>query len=283
MKEGAEDLWNERDGPVKSQPLIDNRGINRQIRTPIDIRKLVSEEDTIVNSPNLNSGVKPRHYSVCSRNLDDGFKLNNYALLNHSVNSMNSNNGFKPRGYSVYSVSMNSNNEFKWHCSMNLNGGIGARNYSTYVKSRKKSRFNSSDDSSDEDMTEDEGEKKGSERRFMSSAALGKYDKKTTRRVPLKFLDKEDDLSKQVEAIRNEVKKRSMARNDVVISGEGSILSQKRFDECNVSPLTVKALTQAGYVQMTRVQEATLSVCLEGNDALVKAKTGTGKSAAFLF
>lgn len=37
-----------------------------------------------------------------------------------------------------------------------------------------------------------------------------------------------------------------------------------RFDECNVSPLTVKALTQAGYVQMTRVQEATLSVCLEG-------------------
>ncbi|KAL6979604.1 putative DEAD-box ATP-dependent RNA helicase 48 [Sarracenia purpurea var. burkii] len=55
-----------------------------------------------------------------------------------------------------------------------------------------------------------------------------------------------------------------------------------RFDECNVSPLTVKALTQAGYVQMTRVQEATLSVCLEGKDALVKAKTGTGKSAAFL-
>jgi hypothetical protein len=28
--------------------------------------------------------------------------------------------------------------------------------------------------------------------------------------------------------------------------------------------LTVKALSAAGYVQMTRVQEATLSVCLEG-------------------
>ncbi|KAL7000163.1 RNA helicase [Sarracenia purpurea var. burkii] len=36
-----------------------------------------------------------------------------------------------------------------------------------------------------------------------------------------------------------------------------------RFDECNVSPLTIKALTQAGYVQMTRVQEATLSVSHE--------------------
>lgn len=33
---------------------------------------------------------------------------------------------------------------------------------------------------------------------------------------------------------------------------------------------------------MTKVQEATLSACLEGMDALVKARTGTGKSAAFL-
>lgn len=37
-----------------------------------------------------------------------------------------------------------------------------------------------------------------------------------------------------------------------------------RFDECGISPLTVKALSAAGYVQMTRVQEATLSACLEG-------------------
>lgn len=37
-----------------------------------------------------------------------------------------------------------------------------------------------------------------------------------------------------------------------------------RFDECDVSALTVKALSEAGYVQMTRVQEATLSVCLDG-------------------
>ena len=37
-----------------------------------------------------------------------------------------------------------------------------------------------------------------------------------------------------------------------------------RFDECDVSPLTVKALAEAGYVQMTTVQEATLSACLEG-------------------
>ncbi|KAL5988506.1 putative DEAD-box ATP-dependent RNA helicase 48 [Asimina triloba] len=54
------------------------------------------------------------------------------------------------------------------------------------------------------------------------------------------------------------------------------------FDECNISPLTIRALSSAGYVQMTTVQEAALSACLDGKDALVKAKTGTGKSAAFL-
>lgn len=37
-----------------------------------------------------------------------------------------------------------------------------------------------------------------------------------------------------------------------------------RFDEYDVSPLTVKALNAAGYIQMTKVQEATLSVCLQG-------------------
>lgn len=37
-----------------------------------------------------------------------------------------------------------------------------------------------------------------------------------------------------------------------------------RFDECGISPLTVKALSFSGYVRMTRVQEATLSLCLEG-------------------
>lgn len=39
-----------------------------------------------------------------------------------------------------------------------------------------------------------------------------------------------------------------------------------RFDECGyvISPLTVKALSSSGYVRMTRVQEATLSPCLEG-------------------
>lgn len=50
----------------------------------------------------------------------------------------------------------------------------------------------------------------------------------------------------------------------LVLIGDVIDLCSCRFDECGISPLTVKALTAAGYVRMTRVQSATLSVCLEG-------------------
>ena len=42
------------------------------------------------------------------------------------------------------------------------------------------------------------------------------------------------------------------------------VFSVFRFDECGISPLTVKALADAGYVQTTVVQEAALPICLEG-------------------
>lgn len=37
-----------------------------------------------------------------------------------------------------------------------------------------------------------------------------------------------------------------------------------RFDECAISPLTIKALSTSGYTHMTRVQETSLPICLEG-------------------
>ncbi|KAB8089612.1 hypothetical protein EE612_014588 [Oryza sativa] len=54
-----------------------------------------------------------------------------------------------------------------------------------------------------------------------------------------------------------------------------------KFDECGISALTVNALTDAGYVQTTGVQETAFPMCLESENVLVKAKIGTGKSAAF--
>lgn len=63
---------------------------------------------------------------------------------------------------------------------------------------------------------------------------------------------------------------------------DGSYLSDTRFDQCNVSPLSLKGIHDAGYERLTRVQEATLPVILQGKDVLAKAKTGTGKTVAFL-
>ncbi|BAT98080.1 hypothetical protein LR48_Vigan66s001700 [Vigna angularis] len=64
--------------------------------------------------------------------------------------------------------------------------------------------------------------------------------------------------------------------------GSDSYLSESRFDQCSVSQLSLKGVKDAGYEKMTVVQEATLPVILKGKDVLAKARTGTGKTVAFL-
>ncbi|KAK1425259.1 hypothetical protein QVD17_20607 [Tagetes erecta] len=63
--------------------------------------------------------------------------------------------------------------------------------------------------------------------------------------------------------------------------GSESYLSEKRFDQCAISPLLLKVIKDAGYENMTVVQEATLPVILKGKDMLAKARTGTGKTLQF--
>ncbi|XP_061349836.1 DEAD-box ATP-dependent RNA helicase 31-like [Gastrolobium bilobum] len=63
---------------------------------------------------------------------------------------------------------------------------------------------------------------------------------------------------------------------------DSSYLSDTRFDQCSVSPLSLKGVKDAGYEKMTVVQEATLPLILRGKDVLAKARTGTGKTVAFL-
>ncbi|XP_021816907.1 probable DEAD-box ATP-dependent RNA helicase 48 [Prunus avium] len=235
MKEGAEDLWNEKDGPIDDRPPpVGSDARTRSVTAPpLDLSKLISKgRDLAGNSGSVNlinlSGnhVRGRNYSVQSR-----------GRFRRSDNSSDEDSDFDSEGESVQPFA-NENSKF-------------GRNV----------------------------------RKLGSSASLGKYDVKIIkRRVPLNSLDEESDFAQQVKSIRYELSKKNAAGNE---GGEDreleeTILSGKRFDECGISPLTVKALTSAGYIQMTRVQEAALSVCLEGKDALIKAKTGTGKTAAFV-
>jgi len=60
-------------------------------------------------------------------------------------------------------------------------------------------------------------------------------------------------------------------------------LSSMRFAQLPISPLTIRGVTEVlRYEFLTAVQEATLSVVLQGHDVIAKAKTGTGKTTAFL-
>jgi ATP-dependent RNA helicase MSS116 len=248
MKEGADDLWNEADGPLSTSAPQPQTITAHSFGDPVDVNELISDRRR-QDSNNFSNFSKPRFYSTTTRSTRSWsrFKFRNADTSSSEDDSE-----------SVLVSRSTRNPRFP-----RLGSGNG-------------------DDESEE--KDDENGGRGSAKKMMSSAALGNYDKKIKKRIHKKILEDEEELSDYVAVIRSEFNKRisAAAEENAEAHNEESILSEKRFDECNVSPLTVKALTDAGYLQMTKVQEATLSACLEGKDVLVKARTGTGKSAAFL-
>ncbi|XP_044487214.1 probable DEAD-box ATP-dependent RNA helicase 48 [Mangifera indica] len=325
MKAGAEDLWNEDDGPLKSseeqsQRIAPTNERPRSFSSPNDLRSMISDKRNLVDNNyrnvdsqnyNFSNHVKTRNYSVASgrsyntaRNIMGNVAKSGNNLRNGSdfVEKMNFSGSAKQK----YSRNQSSSGEDEFGfrkgnkvrpfaCNLgNTHENGDSRNLSEFRKKKgllgrrrfKRNESSSSDYDSDLDLEDIDKKVEGwrDVKKMGSTTSLGKYDVKITKRVPLKDVEKESDFLEQVEFIRKEISKKKLTENgeQEVQREEESALSQKRFDECGISPLTVKALTAAGYVQMTRVQNATLSICLEGNDALVKAKTLTGKSAAFL-
>ncbi|XP_011029223.1 PREDICTED: probable DEAD-box ATP-dependent RNA helicase 48 [Populus euphratica] len=290
MKEGAEDLWNEMDGPLKDPS--DERpgfvGTNQRpgsINSPLDLRKLMSEGRNVSRHREENgfNYVKNRDYST-RRDLDFGSSGVSVKPLVRKQRKFRRNESSSSDDDEDYGFANDKVMNFGRDSGNELGPVSNSRNVSEFMRNKgfetQKQRGFGRNESDD---LEGGGERRGrSAKEIGSRDALGKYGLKKTTRVPLKELEK-NDFANEVELIRYELgRKKKLAGNDGDNEDEHSILSDKRFDECGLSPLTVKALTAAGYVQMTRVQEATLSVCLEGKDAMVKAKTGKGKSAAFL-
>lgn len=54
-----------------------------------------------------------------------------------------------------------------------------------------------------------------------------------------------------------------------------------KFNKLDLQPTVLKAINEAGYVEMTAIQEQTLPLVLEKKDVMGQAQTGTGKTAAF--
>ena len=57
--------------------------------------------------------------------------------------------------------------------------------------------------------------------------------------------------------------------------------SSSDFSVLNLKPELLGNLSDLGYTEMTTVQAATLPLLIEGTDVLARAKTGSGKTAAF--
>nr|XP_010925739.1 LOW QUALITY PROTEIN: DEAD-box ATP-dependent RNA helicase 31-like [Elaeis guineensis] len=100
-------------------------------------------------------------------------------------------------------------------------------------------------------------------------------DKKDKKEGSVRDVFRISGSSESTEGDAESLPRRSVGEHD-------SYLSQTRFDQFSLSPLTLKGIKAAGYERMTVVQEATLPVILKGKDVLAKAKTGTGKTVAFL-
>ncbi|KAL5718405.1 RNA helicase [Ranunculus cassubicifolius] len=251
MTEGAEDLWNEDDGPLKSVSIAKKSVDNT--------RNLGDNRGNLVEN-GMNFGDKRGNLMGNRENLGDNRGL-----------------GLKPRYYSVQAGRKASPPRFRLR--KNVNSSSEDEDDYEGERDSKLLRFPKLGVREEESEGDSRGGKR--EKNVGSRAALGKYDMKRTR-LSQKAIEEEVEMSEHIDVIREELKKRKLMEQEVEQCREETLLSNKRFDECNISPLTVKALSSAGYIQMTKVQEATLSVCLDGMDALVKAKTGTGKSAAFL-
>jgi len=60
------------------------------------------------------------------------------------------------------------------------------------------------------------------------------------------------------------------------------MVNYSNFQQFSLSPLILKATVEAGYTTPTAVQIKAIPVVLKGNDLMVEAQTGTGKTAGFV-
>ncbi|CAN4108404.1 unnamed protein product [Withania somnifera] len=127
----------------------------------------------------------------------------------------------------------------------------------------------------DEDDTDNEDEEEEQENGYKGFRYLIASEEESEEFVEDDEVEDEKMLSLEKEGSPRASRPSSPGKSD-------SHLTETRFDQFPLSPLSLKGVKDAGYKTMTVVQEATLPTILKGKDVLAKAKTGTGKTVAFL-
>ena len=61
---------------------------------------------------------------------------------------------------------------------------------------------------------------------------------------------------------------------------EGSVILE--FKEMQLKPELIEALRRVGFVSATEVQSEAIPILLQGKSIIARAKTGTGKTGAFI-
>lgn len=201
MKEGAEDLWNEDDGPVKVPTIKPNDVPCSRNERFCDGRNLAGNFE-VGGFGGLSNMSKPRFYSVGASVRK---RPGRYKFRGNDSSTSDEDDG------SEFEAEGNVGRNVKWP-RFSMNGNV-------------------------EDKKGEE-EEMGGKKMMASSAALGNYDRKTKKRIPLKFLENEDDLSQHVEMIRKEFSQRSLVEIEEKNDEEESIMSEKRCSNHKYSSLS---------------------------------------------
>ncbi|GFY97426.1 P-loop containing nucleoside triphosphate hydrolases superfamily protein [Actinidia rufa] len=159
-------------------------------------------------------------------------------------------------------------------------GGSGCGGLKKGGKDLRRGRVVISEEESGDDDEEEEEEEEGDDRLMKSFRDL----------ISEEYSEEEDeddgggggDVLKNASGLFPAKREASPLVVPGSLGRSDSYLSETRFDQCSVSSSSLKGIKDAGYEHMTVVQEATLPVILKGKDVLAKAKTGTGKTVAFL-
>ncbi|XP_048132658.1 DEAD-box ATP-dependent RNA helicase 31-like isoform X2 [Rhodamnia argentea] len=97
--------------------------------------------------------------------------------------------------------------------------------------------------------------------------SMGRFDDLTSEEdseVDDKDDDEDEFLKKSANSLFGEEKQAVVENSKRILQqSSDSYLSETRFDQCSISPLSLKAIKDAGYEKMTVVQEATLPVILK--------------------